>query len=462
MWGDTHSSYLSLMSASISPVEQSATSPAPSPPRPWTTGQKVAFRLLFVLGGGLLILAVFGSLVLAPVMPPVQAVFARIWTVLTSTEYNRPQISGTGDTLPIWQYHLGWLVVGTVIAVIWSLLDRSRTDYRGLAGLLWRVARFALAIGMIFYGTAKVIPTQMGAMALPSYALTPSGDVSRMNVLWGFMGASDGYSIVTGLVELGSGLLLLFGRTWAVGALGAIVSMSQVVLLDTFYNVPVKFLAFEFLVIAVAILAPYWPNILRAVLGRGPGAAPTIWPAAGADRTWLRRTGKGLAGLVAVIMLVLPATIGVLSLSVIKSPRSTLDGTWHATSFHIDGRQATVGADEGGLPWSNLAITYRGPGLIESEGDGYNNLITQDTAARVTPWFLSVEDTTLEIKRRKDDQPVRLEYRQPDADQLTLVGTVDGKRVAASYQRRAMLRDSEGLRFTHQEPDLQRPIEQFP
>ena len=457
------------MSTPTTPVTPSADLPsdspddaAPSAPQPWTTAQKVAFRLLFTLGGGLLILAVFGSLFLAPIMPPVQAVFARLWAAVSGTDYNPPQITGTGDTLAIWQYHLGWLVVGLVITAIWSLLDRNRTDYRSLGGLLWRVARFALAIGMIFYGMAKVIPTQMGAMALPSYALTPSGDVSRMTVLWGFMGASDGYSIVTGLVELISGLLLLSRRTWAVGALGAIVSMGQVVLLDTFYNVPVKFLAFEFLVIAVAILAPYWPNMLRAVLGKTSGPAPTIWPAAGADRTWLRRTGTGLAGLVTVVMLVLPATIGVLSLSVIKSPRTTLDGTWHTTSFHIDGRQATLGADEDGLPWANIAITYRGPGLIESEGDGYNNLVTQDSAARVTPWFLTVGETTLDIKRRKDDQPVRLEYRQPDADHLTLVGTVDGKRIAASYERRAMLRDSEKVKFTHPEPDPQRPIEVFP
>ncbi|ADG77502.1 DoxX family protein OS=Tsukamurella paurometabola (strain ATCC 8368 / DSM / CCUG 35730 / CIP 100753 / JCM 10117 / KCTC 9821 / NBRC 16120 / NCIMB 702349/ NCTC 13040) OX=521096 GN=Tpau_0868 PE=4 SV=1 [Tsukamurella paurometabola] len=459
---------MSTPSAPVTPPADLLTDPAdpptepsaPSDPAPWTSAQKAAFRLFFSIGGGLLILAVFGSLFLAPVIAPVQAVFARFWAAISGTDYARPQISGTGDTLAIWQYHLGWLVAGTLIPIIWSLLDRHRPDYRSLAGLLWQVGRLGLAIGMMFYGMAKVIPTQMGAMSIPAFALTPAGDVSRFNVLWGFMGASDGYSIITGLVELISGLLLLSRRTWAVGALGSIVSMGQVVLLDTFYNVPVKFLAFEFLLIAIAILTPYWPNIIRAVLGRAPGPAPTLWPAAGSGRTWLRRTGKTLAGAIVVLMLTLSTVMGTLSYSAIHTPRSTLDGTWHATSFQIDGRQATVGADEDGLPWANLAITLRGRGITESFG--YNTLVTQDTAARVTPWFIEVDDAAIEIKRRKDDPAVRLDYRQPDADHLTLVGSVDGKRIAASFERRAMLRESEGMRFTHPEPDPQRPIETFP
>ncbi|BDH58924.1 hypothetical protein MTP03_38630 [Tsukamurella sp. PLM1] len=278
------------MTSTTAPVERPAddlATPAPTP-APWTTAQLIGFRLLVSLGGGLLVLSVWGSLLLAPVLAPVQTLFGRLGALLTGSTYEVITSTATGDTVSIWQYHFGWAVTALVITVVWSLLDRRRGDYRALGGLLWQAGRIALAVGMIYYGLGKAIPSQFVFMQLPTYALQPAGDISRMNMLWGFMGASDGYSVVTGLVELISGLLLLSRRTWILGALGAIVSMTQVVLMDTFYNVPVKFLAFEFLVIAVAMLAPQWINLVRVVFGRAAGPAPR----SGAPPA---RTGPGCA-----------------------------------------------------------------------------------------------------------------------------------------------------------------------
>ena len=287
-------------------VEAPAAPASDAPPPRWTTAQLIGFRLLFTLGGGLTILSVFGSLQFAPVMSVVQGPFARLGALVTGTELQLPELTSSGDSMGIWQYHIGWAVVAVVITAVWTLLDRGRGDYRSLGGLLWQVGRIALASGMIFYGLGKAIPTQMGFMQLPTYALQPAGDISRMNMLWGFMGASDGYSIVTGLVELISGILLLSRRTWILGALGSIVSMVQVLLMDSFYNVPVKFLCFEFLVIAIALLAPQWLNpSAPASAGRrdrcprsGPPRAPTA-PGCGAPgrppRCWPWSPSRGSA-----------------------------------------------------------------------------------------------------------------------------------------------------------------------
>lgn len=440
-------------------VEAPAAPATDAPPPRWTTAQLIGFRLLVTLGGGLTILSVFGSLQLAPVMPVVQGPFARLGALVTSTQPQLPELTGSGDSMRIWQYHIGWAVVAVLITAVWTLLDRGRGDYRSLGGLLWQVGRIALASGMIFYGLGKAIPAQMGFMQLPTYALQPAGDISRMNMLWGFMGASDGYSIVTGLVELISGILLLSRRTWILGALGSIVSMVQVLLMDSFYNVPVKFLCFEFLVIAIALLAPQWLNLIRAGLGRATGPMPAIWPAAGADRTWLRRTGKTVAALALIAVAGIGLAAGVMMKSALSETRGDVDGTWHAISFRVDAREAALATDPA---WINVAITYRGRGMWEAAGESYNAFVTQDSAARVTPWLLEVGDSALRIKPRKSGPETVLQYTQPDRDRLTISGRVDGREIVAAYERRPMKRDSEPLRFTHPVPDEDAPTLDFP
>ncbi|GAB3129255.1 hypothetical protein GCM10027289_11090 [Tsukamurella serpentis] len=444
---------------SLRTPDEAPSAPVTETPPAWTPTQRTAFRFLFSLGGGLIVLAVFGSLQFAPVMPTVQGPFARIGALVTGTELQLPARSNSGDSMGIWQYHIGWAVVAVVITAVWTLLDRHRRDYRSLAGLLWQVGRTALAAGLIFYGLSKAIPVQMGFMQLPTYALQAAGDVSRMNVLWGFMGASDGYSIATGLVELVSGLLLLSRRTWILGALGAIVSMTQVLLVDVFYNVPVKFLCFEFLLIAIGLLAPQWINLVRVGLGHPAAPMGALWRAAGAEITWLRRTGKTVAALAVVSVAAVGLAAGVMMKSALSEPRSDLDGVWHTTSFRVDGREATLATDP---VWINLAITHRGRGMWKAAGDTYTVLVTQDTAARVTPWQLEISGDTLTAKTRKSGPETVLRYTQPGRDRLAITGRVGGREIAATYERRPMKRESEGLRFTHPVPDDDAPTLDFP
>ncbi|RDH09979.1 hypothetical protein DVB88_20740, partial [Tsukamurella pulmonis] len=124
-----------------------AAPPAPEPetttPR-WSTARLIAFRLLFTVGGGLLILSVFGSLQFAPVMSVVQGPFARVGALATGTDVQLPELNSSGDSLGIWQYHIGWAVIAVLITAVWTMLDRGRSDYRSLGGLLWQVGRIAL------------------------------------------------------------------------------------------------------------------------------------------------------------------------------------------------------------------------------------------------------------------------------------------------------------------------------
>ena len=129
-------------------------------------------------------------------------------------------VNGSADSMAEWCYHFGWILVALVITAVWTALDRHRPNYRSLAALLLVFARFGLAVSMLLYGLAKLIPTQMAYMMLPGYQIQMDGDVSLMNTLWGFMGASDQYSVAAGLVEFVAGVLLLWQRTWLLGGRG--------------------------------------------------------------------------------------------------------------------------------------------------------------------------------------------------------------------------------------------------
>ena len=274
-------------------VADALTPPAPDeiPVPAWSNGQKLAFRLLFTIGGGILFISVYGNVGLSLVLYPVLQALADVGSFVTRGEGVHLDVNGSADSMAEWCYHLGWILVALVVTAVWTALDRHRPNYRGLAALLLVFARFGLAISMLIYGLAKLIPTQMAYMMLPGYQIQMVGDVSLMNTLWGFMGASDPYSVATGLVEFIAGVLLLWRRTWLLGALIAIVAMGQVFLLNLFYDVPVKLVSGQLLFIAVAITSPYWRSLAQMVFQRGTSEPVTLWPAPGSGTLWLRRTG---------------------------------------------------------------------------------------------------------------------------------------------------------------------------
>ncbi|WP_246208071.1 hypothetical protein [Tsukamurella spumae] len=442
-------------------------SPAPAAPQPsapqasvpearWSGAQKLAFRFLFVIGGGILLLSLYGNVGLALLWK-----VSGIWWLLAQIGSYAARGRGVdivltagGDNLWQWCMHLGWIIVGVVIVAVWTALDRNRPNYRSLLGLLGVLARFCLALSMIIYGLAKVIPTQMGYMALPSQQLQLTGDTSLFTTLWGFMGASVPYMVATGLIELVAGVLLLWRRTALLGSLLAIVAMAQVFLLNLFYDVPVKIVAGELLVVAVALTAPYLPNLLRVVFNRpAPTPVPPL-PVAGAGPAWSRITGVVLKFAVAALMLVALTATGAMTVYVIHTPRSGLDGIWRATSFTIDGAPAGV-TQRDPAPWSNVAITLRGSesnAVLRSLGEGYDSVVTQEPSGKTVAWQLAKKGEVLELRKHKDDAPLLVTARL-EGDRLHLSATVDGKRIEGVYEHRFMERDRSHFRLVQPDGD---------
>jgi len=136
---------------------------------------------------------------------------------------------------------------------IWSVLDRKRTSYKELFYYFYAYLRYYLAITLMLYGFVKIIKLQFPFPSL--IRLTePLGDFSPMGLLWTFMGYSEPYNWFTGFGEALGGFLLFFRRTTTFGSLVIIAVMSNVVVLNFSYDVPVKLFSMHLLGFAIILM----------------------------------------------------------------------------------------------------------------------------------------------------------------------------------------------------------------
>lgn len=179
--------------------------------------------------------------------------------------------SGSGDQAAIWVLVFCLFVVSVVATAAWSVLDRNRPAYPRLAAWFAVFLRLCLGGQMLFYGFAKVIPTQMPSPPLAAL-LEPFGNLSPMAVLWLQVGTSHPYEIVLGSVEVLAGVLLFLPRTATAGALLSVGATAQIFLLNMTYDVPVKILSSHLLLISVVLLGPHARRLAAALAGRATDA----------------------------------------------------------------------------------------------------------------------------------------------------------------------------------------------
>jgi hypothetical protein len=237
----------------------------------WSFSRKIAFRFFFLFLTTFILCNNNGAF---PVLSPYLFYLAKAlhrfipWFSSTALHYDfdsTASINGSGDT----SYHYVLLLFLAVLsvfgAVVWSLLDRRRTNYDKMYYWLLVLVRFYLAFTLIMYGTVKVIKLQFPDPSL-SRLLQPLGQATPMGLAWTFLGFSKGYNVFMGTIEICSGLLL-FRRTIIIGALISLVATVQVMTINYFFDVPVKILSTALVTMSLFILAPHLLKILRFLLG---------------------------------------------------------------------------------------------------------------------------------------------------------------------------------------------------
>ena len=181
--------------------------------------------------------------------------------------------TGSGDRMFDYVQLLLFALCAVIGMIVWSIIDRRRRGYAKLAALAWVVLRYFLAWMMLDYGLAKVLKSQFPDLS-PPLLHQRLGEIPPMRLVWAFMGYSLPYTVFAGSAEMVGGALLLWRRTATLGALVVIAVMTNVVMLNFCYDVPVKLFSVELLVMAIAIASPQLRRLIGAVLGRAAVEVP--------------------------------------------------------------------------------------------------------------------------------------------------------------------------------------------
>ena len=197
------------------------------------------------------------------------------------------QSSGSGDKLYDWVQVAAMLTLAAVGALAWVWFDRARKSDR-IGGELVRIAlRYSLGATMLIYGISKILWEQMPKPSVSYQLLETYGESSPMRLLWTFMGQSYAYGAFAGGMEFIGGFLLFFRRTTTIGALILIAVMTNVVLMNFCFDVPVKLYSAHYLLFAVILAWRDLGRMMKLFFLHRPTAPADIarpWPLGRAGR----------------------------------------------------------------------------------------------------------------------------------------------------------------------------------
>lgn len=319
-------------------------------------------------------------------------------------------VSG-GETLFFW-IQWSWLLVASVVmTAVWSLGDRRR-GYAALQAWGWLAVRALLAASMLEYGMTKVIPTQFPAPPLTAL-VTPAGEMTLSALLWTAIGSAPAYQIATGCVEVLAGVLLLLPRTVPLGALLALVSMVQVLLLNLTFDIGVKLVTAHLIVLALMLLVPAirmrQDTTLEVRL-----KAPAI--------------GRVLLVVLGVYLLATQAWINWKFWQVGGGgrPKSVLYGIWNVERLSLDGQARPAELNDYDRRWRRVIFDAPGVAVFQR---------TDDSFAR---YGVSIDQGTGTLALTKGGSRAwgaRFTFDRTSDGGLRLDGEMDGHRIQADLQR---------------------------
>lgn len=345
-------------------------------------------------------------------------------------------MTGSGDRTVDYLSLLLMVSLALVVALVWSLADRHRRHYHQAAAWLEVGVRYVLGLTMLSYGIIKVIPSQFSAPSL-GRLLQTYGESSPMGLLWTFMGASPAYGIFAGLGEVVGGVLILFRRTRALGALILTGVLANVAMLNYAYDVPVKLYSTQLLLMALGLLALDGRR-LAAVFWTNEPAPPAEHRALFRSRR-ARLVAGGLAALL----------VGGFAWSTISQTwngyatwgpgraRSELWGIHDVESFRLDGEERPpLLTDE--VRWRTLIVdrelplqvgSFSRPGRItiqQMDGSLVNHPVELDPEDRTITRLPEGRNSVAEARMIRLDLEDVLHYERPEPGLLVLRGRWQG------------------------------------
>ncbi|MBV8201456.1 MAG: hypothetical protein JOZ15_12610 [Acidobacteria bacterium] len=430
-----------LASAPAGPPISSATpaaTPVAAPAAAWSLPQRIAFRFAFCY----LLLYLFPfPLYLFPI-PGLEALlhpyFQLLDVIVPWTGKHVLQLghdvailhgkTGSGDTTYDFVKILCYAAFAACGALVWTLAARRAREHRRLHEWLRIYVRYALGSILLGYGMAKVINVQF-PFPSPDRLMQPFGESSPMGLLWTFMGVSTPYTVFAGAMEVLGGVLLFFRRTTTLGALVVVAVMSNVVMLNLCYDVPVKQYSMHLLAMAGFLLLPDLRRLANVLVLNRPAAPANLAP------LWTARWAR-ISALAASVLY-----LGFLLFTNIQenleyasqigpgTSRPPIYGTFEVEEFVRNGRTLPPLLTDASR-WRRLTVTYAMVLSVRWMDGSLHRFKTQYAPAKH-----SVAFSAWEPKKGAPSDQGAFSYSLPDKDHLVLQGTLLKDALAVKLRR---------------------------
>ncbi|WP_299683659.1 hypothetical protein [uncultured Dokdonia sp.] len=300
--------------------------------------------------------------------------------------------NGSGDTT--YDYLVVFIVFLTAVigTLIWSLLDRKRTNYKKLYYWLTTGMRYYVGLMLIGYGLVKVIQLQFQP---PSFyrLMETYGESSPMGLAWTFLGFSEGYNMFMGIAEVLAGLLL-FRRTLTFGAVITLMTTMNVMAVNYFFDVPVKILSTHLVLMTVFLLSRDIRKVMQFLVTNKAVEKLTTIPRPPLKK-WLRISLGVLKGLIVAYALGYGLYNAIDSKEVygLNEPNPPLYGIYEVTNYVVNGD--TLVDYNSDVRWKELRFERAGRVQVQKMNKkrvNYNIVIDSTGQQKIT--FSPSDDAT--------------------------------------------------------------------
>lgn len=380
----------------------------------------LSFDQMLQLFGNALGLGYLWHLMLQSFVPWVARV---VWHWPEAIKFHR---SGSGDTAYDWFRYWCYLPFAFLVALTWVGFDRARRHDAVVREVVRVVVRYALASTLLGYGMVKLLATQFPPPALDRL-VEPLGQMSPMGLVWTFMGASRPYELISGGLEVLGGALLLFRRTTTLGALVSIAVLTNIVLLNFCYDVPVKLFSTTLLFFAWWLVSADLARLANVFVfnrATAPAAFARNWPNRGVAITAL----IAKVGIVGWMVYLHTYPIWLSGRHALDgSGKTELFGLYQVTEFSLGPEPARPMSSArrvlklyGDWRWNYITFSQF-DSVLTRRPDGYRDFFH----AKVLPATHTVEIEIPAVHSKAEK--VQLTYRWSKPNELVLDGQFDGR-----------------------------------
>lgn len=301
-------------------------------------------------------------------------------------------VNGSGDKTYDYVQAFLFMIIAIIAAIIWTVADRKRKNYDLLLYWITVYIRYYLAFTMISYGFYKIIKLQFPYPSLYTL-LEPYGQSSPMGLAWNFMGYSKAFSMFTGLAEAVGGFLLLFRRTATFGSLMLMTVLSNIVMMNFCYDIPVKLFSLHLLLKAVFIMLPDARRLIYFFFLNKP--VPTLNIKPRFNKKWTRITWFSVKTL--LILLSLYSTISGPVEGYKKygeaAPKPPLYGIYNVETF-IMNKDTLLPLTTDTLRWKTLIVNWPNSAGVKLMNDSLKYFSFKADTGRKNIEMYSYNDTT--------------------------------------------------------------------